>query len=258
MKKNKSPEHSSSVPPADDIILGSVNLQTIQNNVRRFGEKHPADLSTHEMQGQITHDVQGQTTHDVHGQTTHDVQGQTTHDVQGQTNHDVHGQTTHDVHGQTTLEKEPPSNKEDNSLTGLPDLIQQPTKSENAAAHVATDSRHDASMRGECVSGTSSPHARSRSGSSSSSVRSETSTAGSVSAKNSPQHKPDGKGMPAKLADLQDPNTFTLGQGLPEKKRITRSSFGRSNNKGLKESLNVPDDPLSSLDPLWSIEKEAK
>ncbi|XP_041374588.1 tyrosine-protein phosphatase non-receptor type 23-like isoform X2 [Gigantopelta aegis] len=212
-KKTKSPEHTSTVPPADDIILGFVNLQTIQNNVRRFGEKHPAEPGTHDLQGQ------------------------------------------------TALETGHPAHKEDNSLSGLPDLIQQPTKTENTGTNVAVGTVHDAVMTShdDLVSGTSSPHVRSRSGSSSS-VLSESSMSGSVSSKSSPQHKVkvDGKGMPSSLVDLQNPNTFTLGPGLPDKKRITKSSFGRSNNKGLKESVNVPDDPLSSLDPLWSIEKETK
>lgn len=60
------------------------------------------------------------------------------------------------------------------------------------------------------------------------------------------------------LAHLQDPATFTMGS--PEKKnRITKANFGqeegallnRSSNTGNKEGS----DPLASLDPLWSIGK---
>ncbi|KAK3591678.1 hypothetical protein CHS0354_040598 [Potamilus streckersoni] len=55
------------------------------------------------------------------------------------------------------------------------------------------------------------------------------------------------------LADLQNPSTFTLGTSEPGKKKITKASF-YSSKSSLGESN--PTDPLSSLDPLWSLHKK--
>ncbi|XP_050050183.1 tyrosine-protein phosphatase non-receptor type 23-like isoform X1 [Dermacentor andersoni] len=58
------------------------------------------------------------------------------------------------------------------------------------------------------------------------------------------------------VVDLLDPATFTLdpGHGTPAKQKITRESF--MNPQGtLAQSKPDPKDPLSQLDPLWSLKK---
>lgn len=63
-------------------------------------------------------------------------------------------------------------------------------------------------------------------------------------------------GPAAAVADLLDPATFTLdpGQGTPAKQKITRESF--MNPPGsLAQTKPDPKDPLSQLDPLWSLKK---
>uniref|UniRef100_A0A131XBV6 Putative tyrosine protein phosphatase non-receptor type n=1 Tax=Hyalomma excavatum TaxID=257692 RepID=A0A131XBV6_9ACAR len=58
------------------------------------------------------------------------------------------------------------------------------------------------------------------------------------------------------VVDLLDPATFTLdpGHGTPAKQKITRESF--MNPQGtLAQSKPDPTDPLSQLDPLWSLKK---
>ncbi|KAL3183095.1 hypothetical protein MRX96_006875 [Rhipicephalus microplus] len=58
------------------------------------------------------------------------------------------------------------------------------------------------------------------------------------------------------VVDLLDPATFTLdpGYGTPAKQKITRESF--MNPQGtLAQSKPDPMDPLSQLDPLWSLKK---
>uniref|UniRef100_A0A131YR60 Tyrosine protein phosphatase non receptor type 23 n=1 Tax=Rhipicephalus appendiculatus TaxID=34631 RepID=A0A131YR60_RHIAP len=58
------------------------------------------------------------------------------------------------------------------------------------------------------------------------------------------------------VVDLLDPATFTLdpGHGTPAKQKITRDSF--MNPQGtLAQSKPDPKDPLSQLDPLWSLKK---
>lgn len=68
---------------------------------------------------------------------------------------------------------------------------------------------------------------------------------------------PEGKdsGMTA-VADLLDPATFTLdpGHGTPAKQKITRESFMNAQGT-LAQSKPDPKDPLSQLDPLWSLKK---
>lgn len=64
------------------------------------------------------------------------------------------------------------------------------------------------------------------------------------------------EGGVAAVADLLDPATFTLdpSQGTPAKQKITRESF--MNPPGsLAQTKPDPKDPLSQLDPLWSLKK---
>jgi hypothetical protein len=57
------------------------------------------------------------------------------------------------------------------------------------------------------------------------------------------------------LADLQDPSKFTLGQA-EQRKRINKASFSQKGT--LDTQATDPADPLSSLDPLWTIKKTDK
>ncbi|KAK8770223.1 hypothetical protein V5799_013317 [Amblyomma americanum] len=68
---------------------------------------------------------------------------------------------------------------------------------------------------------------------------------------------PEGKDSGATaVADLLDPATFTLdpGHGTPAKQKITRESFMNAQGT-LSQSKPDPKDPLSQLDPLWSLKK---
>ena len=55
------------------------------------------------------------------------------------------------------------------------------------------------------------------------------------------------------LADLQDPNTFTIGTSPKGRRKITKSDFLSGESKMNKEENRDTDDPLSTLDPLWSL-----
>lgn len=54
------------------------------------------------------------------------------------------------------------------------------------------------------------------------------------------------------IANLLDPAKFTLDDSSPGKKRITKDSF---NTKSNSLDCHDPNDPLSQLDPLWSLKK---
>lgn len=51
---------------------------------------------------------------------------------------------------------------------------------------------------------------------------------------------------------ILDPANFTLEGGQPSRHRVTKESFKSSSQLG---SMSDPSDPLSQLDPLWSLAK---
>jgi len=61
--------------------------------------------------------------------------------------------------------------------------------------------------------------------------------------------------LPPSLADLQNPNTFSLEATPPSKRKITKSSFLNPSGQ-LAEKSDDPNDPLNSLDPLWTIKQD--
>lgn len=58
------------------------------------------------------------------------------------------------------------------------------------------------------------------------------------------------------LADLQNPSTFKMDPSQPTKKKITKASF-LNPSRSLAEGSTDPSDPLSQLDPLWSLKDKA-
>ena len=55
------------------------------------------------------------------------------------------------------------------------------------------------------------------------------------------------------LADLQDPNTFTIGTSPKGKRKITKADFLSGETTLNKVDDDDGSDPLSTLDPLWSL-----
>ncbi len=62
--------------------------------------------------------------------------------------------------------------------------------------------------------------------------------------------------LPDKLADLQNPSTFDIG-AEPGKKKFTKASF-LEKTTCLQDAISDPADPLSMLDPLWSVKSKDK
>ena len=128
-------------------------------------------------------------------------------------------------------------------MSSLPDLIQQQPRPDPAHKH--TDGGHKqmggalGDMGGDFVK----THSRSGSGASQGSVHGS-------SLHSSPKHC--ASPIPSSIADLQDPSKFTIGQG-EQRKRVTRANFER---RGSGLEGQDPGDPLSSLDPLWSIKSK--
>lgn len=222
----------------DDIVLGSVNLSTIQQTVGRLHVHSEADKSS---------------------PGTVEETGQTVLPSGGVTGRGHAG-------------------KELDPVSTLPDLIQQQSRSDSgfsqagAGSGTSVDNAHSASGLGLISGGgigadgarpgVGSPMTHSRSGSNAS-QRSMGSMTESGSSRASPQHQPSPSpassissagGVPQALADLQDPSKFTLGKG-EQRKRITKETFERKGSGSGLEMSQDPADPLSSLDPMWSIHK---
>ena len=99
---------------------------------------------------------------------------------------------------------------------------------------------------------------RSRSGSNCSGVSQGSSKVSQGSASPSPQHKGILPNLPPSLAELQNPNTFKLDQSPPGRRKITKQNFS-SKTTSIKDSQEVdPNDPLSTLDPLWTVKSDDK
>jgi len=63
-------------------------------------------------------------------------------------------------------------------------------------------------------------------------------------------------GLPPSLADLQNPATFSIQPSPKHGRKITKASFFDPSRPALGETTDEPDgsaDPLSKLDPLWSL-----
>lgn len=93
-------------------------------------------------------------------------------------------------------------------------------------------------------------------------TRSRSSSPGSVhsqssagaSSEQSPQHRPTGgAAIPTSLADLQNPKTFCMDVNPPTKRKITKASFLSQTGSIANSATSDPNDPLSQLDPLWSL-----
>lgn len=60
------------------------------------------------------------------------------------------------------------------------------------------------------------------------------------------------KKSPLGALAILDPANFTLDGGQTNRHRVTKESFKNSSQLG---SVTDPSDPLSQLDPLWSLAK---
>lgn len=214
-KKQKIAEPPPQPSHSDDIVLGSVDLQTIQQTVGRLhihDDKEKAVPSAGDETDQAA----------------------------------------------ATL---PASGKEPDAFAALPDLIQQQPRNSDSGV-VGSLSGLQGFVAEDRSSGVASPKTHSRSGSNAS-MHSLGSLVGSGSSRSSPQHGPSpalsvggvaAASLSQTLADLQDPKKFTLGKA-EQKKRITRDSFDKKGASAGLEAAVDPDDPLSSLDPMWISHK---
>lgn len=182
--------------------------------------------------------------------------------VQNQLSKDSKGNTNTNNEANDTISKVDNLNNTDGNSappdvslvnSSLPDLVQQQCH----ISHSDTETGTDFDVHSE---GPTQTRSRSGSGSSAKSLGTSGGGSGTGSVSSSPQHtggnrvQSQTKNVPLSLAQLQNPSTFTL-EPTTGRKKITKSSF-TNKTSSITDSMNDPGDPLSSLDPLWSINKK--
>ena len=232
--------------PTEDIVLGTMNFKTLQNSMEKLRQGH------HQREQTPTKPVgQGETT--------------STFTSEQLCDNSVGKITSDATHGFDAMDSNTEVKEAIHNANNLPDLVQRTDNQISGhlegQGHVIDNIPEQNTLKSlSTIEQTSFGTPRtSRSGSHSSLKSSDLGSAlmfsdpgsGSVSHEGSPFHRSSmGSPVNKNVVDIQDPKNFTLGEG--GKKRITKASFGKSS---MVENLNNPDDPLSSLDPLWSVDK---
>ena len=204
--------------PSEDFIMGTTsNLSAIQSSIAKMGIKappHPNINGEANEQGIITVEASKSAPNQA-------ISSTTTNGDMTSTDSAVTGVSSEDsVHKLPSTEHvERPSSSAENVNTGSPMVD------------------------------------RSRSGSNSSVLSQGSLPSSQRSLSTSPQLKRPGmSNLPPSLAGLQDPNTFSLdpAQIQAGKNKITKASFDNKSSS-ITDNVNDPTDPLSMLDPLWTI-----
>ena len=226
--KTSPSKHQTPSPAPDDIVLGSVDLQTIRENVSRLHVTQPPNSSS------------SSSNHPGHGGSVGGTQDPTSMSVSSLAG----GDFTEDSHNSLSeVQREDNQNvgkvasglispQSQPSLSSLPDVVQQYNNEHGQAVRSGGDPAHDMSPAGSLNGDTSDK-------------KLEEQTAGL-------------KGASVTLTQLQDPQTFTLGSPDEKKKnKITKANFTQAQG-ALHAGMTAqdPSDPLGSLDPLWSLAKK--
>ncbi|GFO05598.1 tyrosine-protein phosphatase non-receptor type 23, partial [Plakobranchus ocellatus] len=230
-----SPKHHTPSPAPDDIVLGSVDLQTIRENVGRLHvsqphSPHPQNLAqpgfpvdSGSCDGSLSSGLASENSQ------------------QGQLFMSDTAIGKHKRNNSSGLISPSPQP----SLSSLPDVVQQygsdlgqnnsvadPTTGMSVYSSATTDKSRVEPFLLESVNGNSAD------------VKME--------------DPASMKGGSVTLSQLQDPKTFTLGSPDEKKKnKITKANFAQAQG-ALQSGMGSqdPSDPLGSLDPLWSLAKK--
>ena len=179
------------------------------------------------------------------------------------------------------IETDTPKTSDSLNLSNLPDVVQRPSDSLEHKINKEMEKLNLDNLNIDILGEFGSPKKnvpvkdseKKGSVSSLTSLGSDQSTSGhvsvtekkkSVSLSGSPLHKSressqspvTGKQLQtvsSSLADLQDPSTFTIGTSPKGRRKITKDDFLSGESTIDKQEDKDQDDPLSTLDPLWSL-----
>ena len=234
MSSKSSPSKHQTISPApDDIVLGSVDLQTIRENVSRLHVTQPPQSSsqpTRKEDGTSTSISSGDMLEESHTSLS-EISSTSRHDS------DIGGKVSGGLSSPQPLP----------SLSSLPDVVQQYGGEHEQAMRSAGDLILDTKATTPTSDLNNRPSAANLNGD-------------SVADRKLEEHQSSTmlKGASMSLTQLQDPQTFTLGSPDEKKKnKITKANFAQAQgtlHSGM--SAQDPADPLGSLDPLWNLAKK--
>lgn len=271
-------EKAHSWEPTEDILFGSMSLSSLQSNVEKFGIKS----NTADKQG-VKHDTGEKTggKSDIScGNSESDIPDKLDEKLQ-KLKEDTKGIDNGNILDEelVALDTDLPKLSDSFNLTNLPDVVQRPSDSLEHKINKAMEELNSEKMSIDILGEFGSPKKsvlvkdseKKGSVSSLTSLGSDHSSSGAVfatekmkslSLSGSPLHQSressesPGAGKQTKLvssslSDLQDPNTFTIGTSPKGKRKITKADFLSGETTLNKEEDSS--DPLSTLDPLWSL-----
>ncbi|RUS87838.1 hypothetical protein EGW08_004371 [Elysia chlorotica] len=242
--KSSPAKHQAATPAPDDIVLGSVDLQTIRENVSRLHVTHPPTSAS--SQSGLAQDGSTTTTTMMSVSSAEDLEEpQTFLSEISPGSEDLSGRVTA---GSGFISPQP-------SLSSLPDVVQQYAGDQGQVIRSAGDLTPDA------LSVFTSPDLSSKTSIGVGNPNGDNSSSSGDRKIDEPQQQqsPNAvKGASMTLTQLQDPQTFTLGSP-DEKKRnkITKANFAQGQGT-LQAGVSAqnPADPFGSLDPLWNLDKK--
>ncbi|GFS02541.1 tyrosine-protein phosphatase non-receptor type 23 [Elysia marginata] len=236
ISKNSPAKNLTSSPAPDDIVLGSVDLQTIRENVSRLHvSQPPSNIPSERVQSEsaIASAQEGTPT----SASLADMLDETHPSLsEVSTGSKCAGDNLGRVAGGGLISPHPQP-----SLSSLPDVVQQ-----YSTEHQGQNTRNAGDLILDTAATT--PTSDLKNGDS------------SLERTEEHHHQLSGglKGASMSLTQLQDPQTFTLGSPDEKKKnKITKANFAQAQgalHSGM--SSQDPSDPLGSLDPLWSLAKK--
>lgn len=231
--------------PGEDILFGSMSFSNLQTNVAKLGTRKP-EVTGHEQKVEKSLDEKLQM-------------------LKSDGKVETNGQEIEEK--KLIEETEQLLNISDTQISAmLPDVVQNHNanislerKKETVFEHKNYENVERSTSQLEDIlgsldqlksdsktSGTSSPMSiGSSKGSKPSSV---TASPAHTSRETSASPKPEV--LSSSLAELQDPMKFTIGTSDGKKKKITKADFEVENRAPREQD---PNDPLSSLDPFWSV-----
>ena len=265
-------EKAHSWEPTDDILFGSMSLSSLQSNVEKFGVK---STTTDKQRDKSDSAVKDETKEDGSKSDISDKLDEKLKQLKQETKNSDIQKDEQLVSVETSI----PKGGDSFNLTNLPDVVQRPSDSLEHKINKEMDKLKEEELNVDILGEFGNPKKivpekdtyKKGSASSLTSLGSDQSgthfmgdKVKSMSLTNSPLHQSrEGSESPgagkqlqkvsSSLADLQDPNTFTIGTSPKGKRKITKADFLSGETTLNKVDDDDGSDPLSTLDPLWSL-----
>lgn len=229
--------------PGQDILFGSMSFTSLQSNIAKLSSK--PDSSSSNIDQKLEMLKKGESS-EVKDDRTHKLIEEIGDISEGQVMSLVGGNSLPDVvqNPGITLERKSPESVMESTFGDL-EKMQELVKDHGHTGDIFSDlDQLKIEQRGSISSLKSVDSADFSKGSRSSSVHASPShQSRETSSSPNPEHV-------WSLAELQDPTKFTIGTSEGSKKKVTKADFTGENKAIIDQD---PNDPLSSLDPFWTL-----